>query len=347
MNIRRRRSSPISSSIASTSSGSGLPCRASSSTPNSSCLRSASLPWRRWSIARCFAVAMSQAPGLSGTPDSGHRSSATTRASCARSSASPTSRTMRASPAMSLGASILQTASIARWVSVAVTATDHTIFPPRLQDRGAPRLPPRGPLRAQALFLLPELGRERLAEVLRLEHLANLDLDLLTVGVGTIEGGALEPLDRLFLRLHLPQPEAGHQLLGLCERSVDHGALTPGEADARALGAILEPLGGEQHAGLRQLLVELPHLGEDLLVRQDALLRVLVRLDQHHESHRPLLALGVESRAPGRSRPDRTLLQLYDDRASARSTAGAKSEAARLNARPAMRSEGPFRSAIR
>ena len=41
----------------------------------------------RRSIARCFAVAMSHAPGLSGTPDAGHCSSAATSASCARSSA--------------------------------------------------------------------------------------------------------------------------------------------------------------------------------------------------------------------------------------------------------------------
>jgi len=34
---------------------------------------------------------------------------------------------------MSLGDSILQTASIARCVSVAVTANDHTIFNPSLQ----------------------------------------------------------------------------------------------------------------------------------------------------------------------------------------------------------------------
>src|SRR5215216_5737656 len=67
---------------------------------------------------------MSQAPGLFGIPDSGHRSSAATRASCARSSARPTSRTIRARPAMSLADSILQTASIARWVSEAVTAAD-------------------------------------------------------------------------------------------------------------------------------------------------------------------------------------------------------------------------------
>ena len=57
---------------------------------------------RSLSMARCLAVAMSQAPGRSGTPDSGHRSSAATNASWARSSASPTSRTIRASPAISL-----------------------------------------------------------------------------------------------------------------------------------------------------------------------------------------------------------------------------------------------------
>ena len=71
---------------------------------------------------------MSQAPGLSGMPDSGHCSSAATSASCARSSARPTSRTMRARPAMSLGDSIRQTASMVRWVVGAVTATDHTIL---------------------------------------------------------------------------------------------------------------------------------------------------------------------------------------------------------------------------
>src|SRR6266513_2928573 len=64
-------------------------------------------------MARCFAVAMSQAPGLSGTPDWGHCSSAATSASCARSSATPMSPTMRARPAMSLADSIRQTASMA------------------------------------------------------------------------------------------------------------------------------------------------------------------------------------------------------------------------------------------
>src|SRR5436189_5628023 len=99
--------------MASAKSASGLPCRSSSSWPRCSCVRSRILPRRKWSIARCFAVAMSQAPGLTGTPDSGHCSKAATSASCARSSAIPISPTMRARPAMSLADSIRQTASIA------------------------------------------------------------------------------------------------------------------------------------------------------------------------------------------------------------------------------------------
>ena len=67
--------------------------------------------WRdawRWPSAR-RRVARDARPG--------HCSSAATSASCARSSARPTSRTMRASPAISLRDSIRQTASMARWVS--------------------------------------------------------------------------------------------------------------------------------------------------------------------------------------------------------------------------------------
>jgi hypothetical protein len=71
-----------------------------------------------------FAVAMSQAPGFSGTPVSGQRSSAATSASWARSSARPTSRTMRASPAIKRGDSIRQTASIAPCASFGDTAAD-------------------------------------------------------------------------------------------------------------------------------------------------------------------------------------------------------------------------------
>jgi len=50
----------------------------------------------------------------------------------------PTSRTMRARPAISFAASILQTVSMVRCMSVAVTATDHTIFTFTAQVAQAP-----------------------------------------------------------------------------------------------------------------------------------------------------------------------------------------------------------------
>src|SRR5437773_302775 len=227
MNMRRSRSSPTSSGVAASRFPTLISCCSTRSRPSSSCLRSSRSFRRRRSIARCFAVAMSQAPGLSGTPDSGHCSSAATRASCARSSARPISRTIRARPAISLGDSILQTASIARCVSAAVTATDHTIFNPPPQDRSASRLPLRGlPLQFFAQLLLARcvLGRKDLGrEVRSLEDLANLDLALLIFTVGG--GAALGPFDRLCLRLHLNQPEARDQFLRLGQRPIDYGPL--------------------------------------------------------------------------------------------------------------------------
>ena len=50
-----------------------------------------------------------------------------------------------------------------------------------------------GDLRAQAVLLLAQLGREGLAEVRRLEHLSDLDLGLLPFDVGI--RAALDPLD--------------------------------------------------------------------------------------------------------------------------------------------------------
>ena len=79
--------------------------------------RSRSERRRARSIARCFAVAMSHAPGFDGTLSRGHSSSAATSAACARSSATPTSCVMRVRPAIRRGDSMRQTASIAGCVS--------------------------------------------------------------------------------------------------------------------------------------------------------------------------------------------------------------------------------------
>src|SRR5436305_13545303 len=152
-------------------------------------------------------------------------------------------------------------------------------FPPSLLGLG---LLPRGDLGAQALFLLPQLRGEFGAEVLRLEDLADLDLLVL-------ERGALEPLDRLVLRLHPPDPVAGDQLLGLGEGAVDHGRLAVRELDPRAFRARLEAVGRKHDAGVDQLLVEFAHRGEQLLTGHHARLGILVGLDQDHESHGCLL----------------------------------------------------------
>src|SRR5262245_22021110 len=65
---------------------------------------------------------MSQAPGFSGTPVTGHRSRAASSASCVKSSASGTSRSILARLVISRGCSIRQTARIARWASASVKA---------------------------------------------------------------------------------------------------------------------------------------------------------------------------------------------------------------------------------
>src|SRR6266581_1441983 len=99
-----------------------------------------------------------------------------------------------------------------------------------------------------------------------LENLPDLDL-----GFGSRHRirAALDPFDRLLLRLHLPQPEAGDQLLRLGEWPVGHRALVSREFDARALRARMEPLTREHHARLHKLFVVLPHLGQELLVRKN------------------------------------------------------------------------------
>src|SRR5688500_2687551 len=310
MKMSRRRSSPTSSSIASCNAVSTPSCFASSSRPSSSGLPSWSSFRRNASIARCFAVPMSQAPGLSGTPDSGHFSSAATSASCARSSATPTSRTIRVRPAMTLADSILQTASMARCVSVAVTATNTRH---RANSGQGPRCPSRISqnyklrtgssefvvtascldlsvrvgldLSAQPVFLRSELRRELGAEILGLEDLANLDLRI------AAERRALEPLDCLLLRLHLPDPEARDQLLGLRERAIDDRPILSRESHARALGAGLKSLTREHHSRLHQLFVELAHLRQLFLSRHDARFGVLVGFHQYHESHCRILIL--------------------------------------------------------
>ena len=130
--MRPSSSSPRSSSMAA-SIASAAPSRVSSSVRAiSSCLRSRILSRRKASTARRLATAISQAPGLAGTPVLGHSDRATTSASCASSSARSTFRTMRARPAMSLARSMRKVASIA-YGCVSPAVTPH--FRPRPQGQ--------------------------------------------------------------------------------------------------------------------------------------------------------------------------------------------------------------------
>jgi GNAT superfamily N-acetyltransferase len=110
-----------------------------------------------------------------------------------------------------------------------------------------------------------------------------------------LEGRALHPLDALLAALRLQQPEAGDQLLGLRERTVDDRALAArAEAEARALGGRVQPLGREHDTGLDHLLVEPAHRGEGLLVLRLQLTLGLCRsLHNHHETHRRSPCLGL------------------------------------------------------
>src|SRR2546425_4481148 len=278
MNTRRSRSSPMSSSIALSKSATAISCRAWSSPPSSPCLCSRSLLRRQRSIARCFAVAISHAPGLSGTPASGHCSSAATRASCANSSARPTSRTIRARPAMILADSILQTASMARCVSVTVTATHHTIFNPSAQVE-APRLLLRGHPYGRALLSLRR-------KVFRPEDLANFGLALPARPVFPVKfHEAQRSFDRLFFRLQLKDRIPADDFLGLGEGPVDRGYLPSRKPDARARRGWGQPAACDHRAGFDRLFADLRHRLHEFLGWGA---RVLGVFDQHHESHRSI-----------------------------------------------------------
>src|SRR5258706_583745 len=79
------------------------------------------------------------------------------------------------------------------------------------------------------------------------------------------ERRAFDPFSPLFHGLHLPQPEAADQFLGLGEGSVDYSPLLSRKSDPLALGAGLQPLACKHYAGLYQLLVELAHGSKSFL----------------------------------------------------------------------------------
>ena len=154
----------------------------------------------RWPSAR--------RPGCRARPSRGQCSSAATSASCASSSARPTSRTMRARPAMSCADSMRQTASIApvRRLGVAVSGCSGVFSAPAADAHVAEALDRRA------------VGRSR-----RARYSWRTSISRPTCAERRRE--APRPLERFVARAHLDDPEAGDQLLGLGERAVDHRAL--------------------------------------------------------------------------------------------------------------------------
>src|SRR6185436_19866002 len=116
-----------------------------------------------------------------------------------------------------------------------------------------------GDLGPKAALLLAKLGGELRAKILGLEDLADFDLGIDTLGIRD----ALRPFDGLLLRRHLNKPESGDELLRLAEWAIDDRALGAGDSDARALRARVKSFAGEENARPHELLVVLPHLGEE------------------------------------------------------------------------------------
>src|SRR2546425_3559547 len=217
---------------------------------------------RMRSTPRRLPTAISHAAGLRGTPVSGHCSSAATSASWAMSSATPTSPTDRASPAMSRAASIRHTASISRRTVSAVVMAFRALKCGRL-DPG-------------------RFGGADLGWDIRLPG----DLAQLDKGV-TAERAALRPLHRLVLRGAVDDPEPAHDLLGLGERTVLDGGHGAVEVDASTAVWREQAVDREQDTRLAQLLVVAAHRGAGGVGTGHPLVAGLgdVGVDKHEKPH--------------------------------------------------------------
>jgi hypothetical protein len=94
----------------------------------------------------------------------------------------------------------------------------------------------------------------------------------------------LGPLDGLFLRGDVEDPEAAEQLLGLTVRPVGDDGRLGGVVDDNAQVPVIETLRGDQDAGRDQLVVEPPH-GVDDLGEVDVLVGGVGLIGRAHDQH--------------------------------------------------------------
>src|SRR5258707_9382329 len=247
--MSRSISSPISSS--SVESRSGITrCSSSMSEAIIACLRLRIRPRRKWSNARREALTISQAPGFSGTPITGHRSRVANSASCVKSSDSGTSRSILARLVISRGCSIRQTARIARWASAVVMAADRIwrAFASRAARGKRAKLTDPFPPRHEILVELHELLRRG---------------------------------QRLFFARQVEDRIAADDFLGLHERAVGDAQPPVRYAHLRARGQGHEPAMVKQAAGLDFPIGELVHRLEECGCRRPS----VGGLDYEHEMH--------------------------------------------------------------
>src|SRR6202042_3872367 len=96
----------------------------------------------------------------------------------------------------------------------------------------------------------------RSAEVLHLEHLADLDDRRPWHRVGR----TFDPLDRLIEVLDPPDPVARGEFTDVRERPLDDRAVFAGKGDARALAAFLNPARVDENPSVDQRLIERAHV---------------------------------------------------------------------------------------
>src|SRR5205807_1886120 len=83
----------------------------------------------------------------------------------------------------------------------------------------------------------------------------------------------------------LPQPKSGDQLLRFGEWAIDDRFLSARKLHPRTLAAGMKTFARQHYAGVRQLLIEISHVGEQLLTRHDTRFGIFIGFNNHHESH--------------------------------------------------------------
>src|SRR6266545_4943728 len=115
----------------------------------------------------------------------------------------------------------------------------------------------------------------RWVEILQLEDLTDLELALGAVPAWVDTGKGLEreplrPFDGLVHRPHVEDPVARDQLPRLGERTVDDGAVPPGEPDTLSVGARVKPGEVDENSRLLELVVVAGHRGEEVVAGRRA-----------------------------------------------------------------------------